>query len=74
MGGDDERLFQRLRALRKELADGAGVPAYIVFSDATLRAMARMRPHTPEELLEVPGVGEVKLGRYGSAFLDVLGG
>ena len=73
-GGDDERLFQRLRALRRELADGAGVPAYIVFSDATLRAMARMRPHTPEELLEVPGVGEVKLGRYGSAFLDVLGG
>ena len=74
LGGDDERLFQRLRALRRELADGAGVPAYIVFSDATLRAMARMRPHTPEELLEVPGVGEVKLGRYGSAFLDVLGG
>jgi len=65
--------FQRLRALRKRLADAEGVPAYIVFSDAVLRAMAERRPRTPEELLRVPGVGPVKLERYGAAFLQELG-
>lgn len=67
-----EELFQRLRALRKELADAGGVPPYIVFTDATLRAMARRQPRTPEELLEVSGVGEVKLERYGKAFLEEI--
>ncbi len=69
---EDEALFQRLRALRKRLADEAGVPPYIVFNDATLRAMVRMRPQTEEELLQVPGVGTRKLERYGSAFLAEL--
>jgi ATP-dependent DNA helicase RecQ len=64
--------FQRLRTLRKRLADAEGVPAYIVFSDAVLRAMAERRPRTPEELLRVPGVGPVKLERYGAAFLQEL--
>jgi ATP-dependent DNA helicase RecQ len=48
------------------------VPAYIVFSDAVLRAMAARRPQTPAELLQVPGVGPVKLERYGAAFLEAL--
>ncbi len=68
----DEELFQRLRLLRKRLADDAGVPPYVVFSDATLRAMVRLRPQTPDELLGVSGVGEVKLERYGSEFLAEL--
>ena len=70
----DEALFQRLRALRKRLADEQGVPAYVVFSDATLAAMAALRPTTPEGLLRVSGVGPVKLARYGEAFLAVLSG
>ena len=70
----DEGLFERLRALRKRLADAQGVPAYVVFSDATLAAMAALRPKTREELRRVSGVGEVKLARYGTAFLAVLAG
>lgn len=72
-GADDEELFQRLRALRKRIADEHGVPPYVVFSDATLRAMVRLRPKDEQELLSVSGVGEVKLRRYGAAFLKELG-
>ncbi|MGD8279405.1 MAG: ATP-dependent DNA helicase RecQ [Gemmatimonadota bacterium] len=71
---DDEvavALFERLRALRKQIADEAGVPAYIVFNDGTLRAMAEERPTTEEGLLALPGVGPVKLERYGDAFLTL---
>ena len=69
---EDERLFQRLRALRKQLADEYHVLPYIVFSDATLRAMVRRRPANVEELLEVSGVGRAKLQRYGDAFLEEI--
>jgi ATP-dependent DNA helicase RecQ len=65
-------LFEDLRALRKQIADAQGVPAYIVFNDGTLRAMAQRMPMTAAELLDVPGVGPAKLERYGDAFLDVL--
>src|SRR5262249_34990019 len=68
----DEALFQRLRALRRALADGEGVPAYIAFSDAVLTRMAAMRPADEAGLLSVPGVGPAKLARYGAAFLRVL--
>jgi ATP-dependent DNA helicase RecQ len=68
----DDALFERLRALRKRLASEQGVPAYVVFSDATLAAMAALRPTTPEELRQVSGVGQLKLARYGDAFLRVL--
>jgi ATP-dependent DNA helicase RecQ len=64
--------FERLRALRKRLADGEGVPAYIVFSDAVLRQMARDMPRTPGDMLALSGVGPVKLERYGEAFLELL--
>jgi ATP-dependent DNA helicase RecQ len=64
--------FERLRAVRKRLADAEGVPAYIVFSDAVLREMAKHAPQTHAELLGIPGVGPVKLERYGEAFLEVL--
>jgi len=68
----DDALFQRLRALRRSLADGEGVPAYIVFSDAVLARMAALRPDDEASLLAVPGIGPAKLARYGAAFLRVL--
>ena len=67
-----EDTFQRLRELRKRLADRAGIPAYLIFSDRTLREMAERRPATREGLLEISGVGPAKLERYGGAFLEAL--
>jgi len=71
-GPENPELFERLRAVRKRLADAEGVPAYIVFSDAVLRQMASHGPRTPEGLLGLSGIGPVKLERYGEAFLEVL--
>jgi ATP-dependent DNA helicase RecQ len=68
-----QALFQRLRILRKELADRQNKPAYIVFSDKVLLEMAAQRPQTPGELLEVSGVGPAKLERYGQPFLEEIG-
>jgi ATP-dependent DNA helicase RecQ len=68
----DAELFERLRTLRKQLADEHGVPAYIVFSDATLKAMAELRPDSEHSLLGVPGVGPAKLERYGAAFIAAI--
>src|SRR5439155_2383109 len=62
-------LFERLRALRKRLADAESVPAYIVFSDAVLRQMAAQLPRSRAEMLLLSGIGPVKLDRYGEAFL-----
>ena len=72
--GVDERLFEALRNQRRALADKKGIPAYLVFSDATLRDMARKRPATKNELLSVNGVGETKLAQYGANFLAVING
>lgn len=66
--GDDE-LFERLRALRKRIADEIGKPPYVVFSDATLHDMCARRPASEDELLEVSGVGVKKCERYGAEFL-----
>lgn len=68
----DEDLFQQLRSLRKHVADGEGVPAYIVFSDRALREMAAQKPTDDRSFLDVPGVGPVKLERYGATFLDAI--
>jgi ATP-dependent DNA helicase RecQ len=68
----DAELFERLRALRRGLADKENVPAYIVFSDAVLREMARRVPRTDQELRAIPGVGPAKLARYGRAFLEAI--
>ncbi len=65
-------LFEKLRALRKDIAAGQGVPAFMVFSDATLRDMCDKMPRTPGELLHVSGVGTVKQERYGGAFLKLI--
>ena len=69
---ENPALFERLRVVRKRLADAEGVPAYIVFSDAVLRQMASQAPRTRSDLLALSGVGPVKLERYGEAFLEVL--
>lgn len=68
----DRSLFAELKALRRELADENNVPAYIVFSDATLIDMCKKLPTTSEKLLEVSGVGKVKLELYGDRFLQIL--
>ncbi len=67
-------LFEKLRALRKSIADAEKVPAYIVFSDAVLRAMAASVPTSERELLAISGIGPVKLERYGARFLELLVG
>ncbi|MGF1513913.1 MAG: DNA helicase RecQ [Elainellaceae cyanobacterium] len=64
-----EELFQRLRALRKRLADAQSVPPYVVFADSSLRVMAQTKPTTLEAFAEVPGVGSRKLERYGPQFV-----
>lgn len=66
------QLFEALRRKRKELADAANVPPYVVFSDRTLAEMAAYIPRNPEEMLGIHGVGRAKLDRYGSIFLEVL--
>jgi ATP-dependent DNA helicase RecQ len=65
----DEPLFERLRALRRQLADERGVPAYIIFSDLSLRWMAREYPKNSREFRRIPGVGEQKLKDFGDTFL-----
>jgi ATP-dependent DNA helicase RecQ len=72
LSDEGEALFQSLRELRKSIADRQGVPAYIVFSDKTLRAMAEGRPSTPNEFLALSGVGPLKLERYGEEFLEAV--
>ena len=64
--------FQRLRTLRKQLADARGVPAYIVFSDQVLWDLIDLRPGSPEEMLRVAGIGPAKLEQYGEVFLEAL--
>ena len=70
--GDEESLFLALKALRRRIADANKMPAYIVFSDATLLAMAERRPKSKDELLAISGVGPRKLAAYGEAFLAVF--
>ena len=68
----DEGLFQKLRELRKELADAAGVPPYVVFGDVTLRAIARDLPQTDDAFLAISGVGAKKLADYGEVFMEAI--
>ena len=67
--GESPDLFERLRALRKRLASEQGIAPYMVFSDATLRDMCERLPRTDAEFLEVNGVGQAKLERFGDEFL-----
>ncbi len=73
-GSPDEELFERLRGLRRQIAERLGVPPYIVFHDSALLEMAALKPRTLEALRGVKGVGERKLERYGAAFLETISG
>ncbi len=68
----DPALFEQLRRMRRELADLAGVPAYIIFSDRALVEMATHLPRTPAQFLDINGVGEAKLAHYGETFLKLI--
>ena len=68
----EAELFERLSKLRRKLADEAGVPAYMIFSDRALTEMASLMPQDETQFLSINGVGEVKLGNYGSAFLQAI--
>jgi ATP-dependent DNA helicase RecQ len=70
--GDADPLFEKLRDLRKSLADEAGVPPYVIFSDKSLKDMCARKPVNEEGFLEVHGVGENKLAKYGEPFLEAI--
>lgn len=69
---DAEKIFERLRALRKRIAQQEGLPPYMVFQDSTLREMAQNCPRDKKSLLRVNGVGERKLEKYGELFLEEI--
>jgi ATP-dependent DNA helicase RecQ len=71
--GVDRELFETLRALRREKAEARGLPPFVIFSDATLRGLARVRPSTPQNLIKVQGIGERKAAEYGTEILRVIG-
>jgi ATP-dependent DNA helicase RecQ len=69
---DAARLWERLRAWRAAIAKEHGVPAYVVFHDATLAELARLRPNDEAGLAQISGVGQRKLERYGASLLELL--
>jgi len=68
----EEELFNRLRTVRRQFAVDEDVPAYVIFSDATLQQMAKEKPLTSAEMLAISGVGEYKFDKYGQVFLDTI--
>jgi len=71
-GGVDRGLFEELRILRRQIAEQRSVPAFIIFGDTSLRDMARLKPKTLDDFLEVNGVGEKKCKDFGQAFTRVI--
>ena len=69
----DEELYDRLRAWRKERSSTDEVPAFVVFTDATLELIAEHRPRTPQALGAISGVGPAKIERYGEDVLGLVG-
>ena len=70
----DEALFERLRDWRKATSQAESKPAFTVFNDATLKAIAALQPSSPEQLLQVSGVGQSKLEKYGDSVLAIVSG
>lgn len=68
----DRGLYAKLRVLRKTIADAEDIPPYIVFNDATLSELAKYKPTTDREMLNISGIGPTKLDRYGSAFISLI--
>lgn len=69
---ENDDLFESLRQLRRELAEKQGVPPFVIFSDKTLHEMSAVMPTTDSQMLDVKGVGESKLEKYGEQFMDVI--
>ena len=69
---DNQALFEVLRDTRAMLANEQGVPAYVVFADSTLAAMAEQQPTDHDAFAELSGVGQVKLERYADTFIEVI--
>lgn len=72
LGGEEFAVFAKLRALRKALAEGQGIPVYAVFTNEQLAAMVTQRVHTPAAMAAIEGVGEARVKKYGDAILQVL--
>ena len=72
LDADEQALFEHLRALRRDIADDLNVPAFVVFSDKTLREMARARPTSKHEMLAVKGIGPAKHERFGQQFIEAI--
>ena len=72
LDGDDRELFERLRSVRRSLAEERGVPPFIVFGDVTLKELAQVRPTSPQEFRGIHGVGDRKAAEYGPAFLQAI--
>ena len=72
LSGEDTELLDVLKDLRMRLAKAAGIPAYVVFSNATLTDMAKKKPKNLSEFKRVSGVGEIKASWYGKAFLEEI--
>ncbi|HAH32710.1 MAG TPA: DNA helicase RecQ [Elusimicrobia bacterium] len=72
--GVDQELFERLRSLRRALADKAGIPPYVIFHDSVLIEMSASKPETLDDLRGIKGIGEKKLEKYGRLFLDAISG
>jgi ATP-dependent DNA helicase RecQ len=70
--GVDRELFERLRQWRRTKASQRGLPPFMIFSDATLRNLARSRPSNSMQLLQVPGIGEKKAAEYGAEVLQEI--
>jgi ATP-dependent DNA helicase RecQ len=72
LSGQEQALFDDLKATRASLAEAQNVPAYVIFHDKTLRALARAKPQSRAEMLEISGIGEAKLTRFGDLFLETI--
>jgi len=69
---EDQELFEKLKEARQRMAKKRRVPAYVIFHDKTLVELADKRPHSFEEMLEINGIGESKLKKFGQTLLDVI--
>jgi len=72
LSASDQELFETLRALRSKLAKEQNVPPYVIFPDKTLTEMAIVKPANNGQMLDISGVGETKLSRYGEAFMHAI--
>jgi superfamily II DNA helicase RecQ len=72
LSADEYALFDKLRNVRKELADKSGIPVYAVFTNDQLAGMVKKRPKTAKDLLSIAGIGEARVKQYGEAFLNIF--